>query len=280
MCYKDRLIIILIFVFSASPSFSQLSPLTIGTIHPGDSIVIKYNVTINTPLVPLSTTQLSNQGTVAGSNFSNVLTDDPDSGPANDATITLLNAFPLPVSFVSVKAYQQSTGINIEWVTATETDIERYDIEKSTDGRLFSVIGTSAALNNNGNSITRYSYYDNNPVTGNNFYRIKSVDRLTGVTKYTSVVNVFTGAAKNIFTVLPNPVQHQSLNLQLQGADKGSYGIAVYTTGGQKLFVKRFEHAGGSASLSFVLPPLSAGIYLLKIDRPLLSPLSKTILVQ
>jgi hypothetical protein len=35
--------------------------------------------------------QVSNQGTVSGSNFANILTDDPDTGAANDATVTVLD---------------------------------------------------------------------------------------------------------------------------------------------------------------------------------------------
>ena len=131
---------IIVLLFS-NLTYAQLSPLTIGTIHPGDSVVVRHRVIINTPLVPANTTQISNQGTVAGSNFSSVVTDDPDTGPAGDATITLLNVFPLPVYFISVKAYQQSSGINVEWVTATEINVDRYEIEKSTTGLQFVAVG-------------------------------------------------------------------------------------------------------------------------------------------
>ena len=87
-------------------------PFTIGTIHPNDSIVIIYDVQINNPLVPISTTQISNQGTVSGSNFSNQLTDDPDTGPANDPTITFLNMFPLPVMLLELSAKSVSSFVD------------------------------------------------------------------------------------------------------------------------------------------------------------------------
>jgi large repetitive protein len=60
--------------------------LNIGTLPAGQSITITFNVTINDPF--LGGTQVSNQGTVSGSNFSDVLTDDPDFPGAADPTVT------------------------------------------------------------------------------------------------------------------------------------------------------------------------------------------------
>ncbi len=61
----------------------------VGTLPAGKSITIIYDVMVNDPLPP-ATTQVSQQGTVSGSNFSNVLTDDPKVGGAADPTVTLL----------------------------------------------------------------------------------------------------------------------------------------------------------------------------------------------
>ncbi len=65
--------------------------LNIGTLPAGKSITITFNATINNS-VPPGTTQVSNQGTVSGSNFANVLTDDPDVGGAADPTVTPIQA--------------------------------------------------------------------------------------------------------------------------------------------------------------------------------------------
>ncbi len=62
--------------------------LNIGTIPAGESITITFQVTINNPMSPTNTTQVANQGTVSGSNFGPIVTDDPDTGAANDPTVT------------------------------------------------------------------------------------------------------------------------------------------------------------------------------------------------
>jgi hypothetical protein len=67
-------------------TFADVS-LNIGTLPAGKSVTITFNATVNNPFTG-SLAQVSNQGTVSGSNFSNVLTDDPDVGGAADPTVT------------------------------------------------------------------------------------------------------------------------------------------------------------------------------------------------
>jgi hypothetical protein len=60
----------------------------LGTITPGSTVVLTYQVTVNNA-APSGASQISNQGTVTSS-APTVSTDDPDTVPANDATITPL----------------------------------------------------------------------------------------------------------------------------------------------------------------------------------------------
>jgi uncharacterized repeat protein (TIGR01451 family) len=60
----------------------------IGTLPAGKSVTITFRATV--VAVPTAA-QVCNQGTVSGSNFSNVLTDDPDVGGASDPTCTMLD---------------------------------------------------------------------------------------------------------------------------------------------------------------------------------------------
>jgi Lamin Tail Domain len=59
----------------------------LGTLAPGDYVDVTFKVTTSVPM-PSGVNQLSVQGTVAGSNFTPVVTDDPATGTANDATVT------------------------------------------------------------------------------------------------------------------------------------------------------------------------------------------------
>ncbi|HET6977403.1 MAG TPA: Ig-like domain-containing protein [Pyrinomonadaceae bacterium] len=71
----------------------------IGTLPAGKSVTITFEVQVNSPFSgpPLVT----NQGTVSGTNFSNVLTDDPAVGGASDPTVTPIDLFDTTTALVS-----------------------------------------------------------------------------------------------------------------------------------------------------------------------------------
>ncbi len=244
--------------------FAQLSPLSIGNIQAGDSIVVKYDATINNPLVPPGTTQISNQGTCSGGNFSNVLTDDPDTGPANDPTITLLNVFPLPVTLTELRAVQTGTGIVLQWKVTDEYNLEKYVIERSTDGRTFVPIGEVAGRNLPG--ILNYTFTDIQPAADNNYYRLRMVDT-DGKKKYSSIVKVKLGGQAPAITVFPNPVTAKALTIQLQNMKSGAYTVRLFNAMGQLVLQKQFNHTGGASSQALYLPQaISTGYYQLEIS--------------
>ncbi len=254
-------ILVSVFVITANSCFAQ-GPFNIGTINAGDSIVIIYDVTINNPLVPPNAPSISNQGTVSGGNFSNVLTDDPDTGTGSDATITLLNMFPVPVTLTTFSAYQRSSAIELAWEVTTEINVAVYEIQKSSDGRNFLPIGIKTATG--GNGIINYNFQDLNPFTGNNFYRLKMID-ISGQFKFSSIVNVKISDGKDVFRLFPNPVQNGTVVLQMESVTAGDYSLDLFNSTGQVVRKIKIKHSGGSASQTISLNNLSAGIYNLSI---------------
>jgi hypothetical protein len=77
----------------AAPQFSTF-PLNIGTLPAGQRLIIRFWVTVNGPPLPAGVNSVANQGTVSGSNFTSVVTNDPDTGTPNDPTVTLIDAAP------------------------------------------------------------------------------------------------------------------------------------------------------------------------------------------
>jgi CSLREA domain-containing protein/uncharacterized repeat protein (TIGR01451 family) len=76
-----------------------LTPVSIGTLPGGKSLTIVFQVTVKTTgLVPANATSVSNQGTVSGSNFANVLTDDTAVGGAADPTVTNISRLDLQLT--------------------------------------------------------------------------------------------------------------------------------------------------------------------------------------
>ena len=82
----------------------------------------------------------------------------------------------LAASFANFTAYISGKGIQTSWSGDDEINISSYTIEKSYDGYRFTKLANipaklNAALQNN------YSWFNASPFTGNNFYRIKAINK-------------------------------------------------------------------------------------------------------
>lgn len=108
------LMVVLAFVM-AGPALAQFpaTPLQIGTINPGDSIVVSFEVTVNTGL-GAGVTAVCNQGTISGSNFASVDTDDPDTATPADPTCTEIVQADVGVIAINSPADTcQSAGVEV-----------------------------------------------------------------------------------------------------------------------------------------------------------------------
>jgi hypothetical protein len=80
------------------PTVTPPVDVLVGSLPTGKSVIVKFQVTVNNSLSPASTTQVSTQGTVLVTGFSNTLTDDPTLGGTSDPTTTPLGRSDLAVT--------------------------------------------------------------------------------------------------------------------------------------------------------------------------------------
>ena len=185
---------------------------------------------------------------------------------ANRFSIVFKNNAALPVTVTQLKAYQKNNNINVDWTTVQEQNIAAYEVEKSNDAQQFIQLTTVQAKGNNNNTNNTYSTTDATPQTGNNYYRIKVVEK-NGSYSYTQVVRVTIDATGNgQITVYPNPIKNSSMNVQLQNMEKGKYILQLISQTGQLVQEEQLEHNGGSGSQTIMLGKhISSGIYQLKL---------------
>lgn len=69
----------------------------VGSLPAGKTITVRFRARIANPVAP-GVTQVSYQGTVTGTNFATLSTDDPATGSVGDATVTPLNVADLSVA--------------------------------------------------------------------------------------------------------------------------------------------------------------------------------------
>lgn len=114
--------------------------------------------------------------------------DDAGSTPAPAGTSQCNCSSLLPVDFVnySTKANYENDRVEVKWTTASEQNSTSFSIERSYNGYDFLSIGSVIAAGNSDN-INNYVFYDNTPILGNSYYRIKQID-VDGTYTFTNVM--------------------------------------------------------------------------------------------
>jgi hypothetical protein len=176
---------------------------------------------------------------------------------------TTLNT-PLPLTFISENANVEDNLVKVYWQTANENNIKQYALEKSGDGNNFSSIGNILAGNL---SVNKYSFTDNYPVNGYNYYRIKSEDSDSNL-KYSEVMKIFVGKGSGTVKVFPNPLIDNSINLEMVNQPADTYQVRVRNEFGQVVISKKIQYTGGSVTQTLYMPQnIPHGIYQLVVSN-------------
>ena len=159
----------------------------------------------------------------------------------------------LPLQWLSVKG--QLTTDNTARITwqVDEHQVNRYEIEKSADGKSYTIIGQVASTGDGKHS---YSFTEPRALSGTGYYRIKQTD-LDGRFTYSTVI-ILNNQAISPVTVYPNPAKD----------------VVTVTVGANLLnSVATLYNANGTSMQSFTINTTSftinlehypAGIYFLK----------------
>lgn len=122
-------------------------------------------------------------------------------------------AIPLPVTLISFKAEKQDDNEQpsalLKWRTASETNSNYFEIQRSEDGKKWFPIGTVQASGDKA-SDTDYFFTDENPMDGENVYRLKMVDR-DATFAYSSLQSL---RFESLVVFYPNPIKSW---LQIKG---------------------------------------------------------------
>ncbi|MDA0196847.1 MAG: VCBS repeat-containing protein [Bacteroidetes bacterium] len=107
----------------------------------------------------------------------------------------------LPVELVSFSGKAGNESIVLDWVTATEVNNDRFEIERSVDGANWDVVGTVVGAGSSEDFLT-YEFTDRRPVIGINYYRLRQVD-FDGAHEYHKAIFVFFESAMMILLSIP-----------------------------------------------------------------------------
>jgi hypothetical protein len=254
----------------------------INDVSPATNVTVTFYWNANNPCTganryitnPASIKAVRYSGTSWTTASAGVGTGAPAAGQVIFANVSAFNQFalgstsieenPLPVVFGDVKAYEKNNGVQVEWSNLTEKDVALYTIERSSNGRDFSAIGTQLPSSNQDDKAS-YVGFDAAPNSGANYYRIKAAET-TGKIVYSKILTVNTGKSEAGFRLYPNPVSGHQVTVSLSGIKQGAYNVRVVNATGQDIFRKAINAQGSGLTQTLDLPTtIKAGVYNLVI---------------
>jgi len=138
----------------------------------------------------------------------------------------------LPIELIDFKAEIFDNTVLLTWVTGSEYNNEKFEIQESRDGREFQKIGEI-----NGNVTTtvqqEYSFDIKNPINGTSYYRLKQID-FNGQFEYSKVVSVnFKGEGHQVGAIYPNPSTSGLVNLDYFSQNDDEVTVSVFDMTGK-----------------------------------------------
>lgn len=114
---------------------------------------------------------------------------------------------PAPLDLVSFNAKSNFNHVALQWQTENEQNSSHFEIERSTDALNFVNTGQVSSTGNGKTGINQYSFLDESPEPGINYYRLKMVDT-DGKFKYSHTEKVsFDGNLP--VKMYPNPASNK-----------------------------------------------------------------------
>jgi hypothetical protein len=246
-----------IFMAEFSTTGSHVGSQNIGSS--GEDIAL--GIAVNTPAtadtrgIPYLTGYF--ESTVDFDHGANTVNLTTTSAMDKDIFIAKFTTSTLPVELISFEARNLESQVELTWETAIELNNEGFEVYKSNDSKNWEYIGfrLGAGTTQEGQ---HYSFVDEIPQEGINYYRLKQMD-FDGGFVYTDVVSIFNDkrTSTNPLKIFPNPVQSDLTVVNGQGR------MTIFNQLGQPLnqFVISENHQ------AFDLSHLPKGNYIIQVEH-------------
>lgn len=165
---------------------------------------------------------------------------------------------PLPVELRTFQAYSEQKQVKLYWQTASELNNDYFNIERSSDGKNFETIGkikgkgTTMTINN-------YTFSDQNPLNGINYYRLKQVDWNDNF-EYSPIAVIQINSTESELKIYPNPA-NDFIKIELPKSWSDDVSIQIFDVAGQLVY-----HEKSNDKLSIIpLSMLPKGQYSIRL---------------
>lgn len=193
-------------------------------------------------------------------------------------TFSTLYANPLPITLIEFKAELIGNDVELNWLTASETNNSHFNVERSLDAINFEKIAVVQGAGNS-NTVLKYKDIDFNAAllpSKTLYYRLHQFD-FNGESSLSDIVPVALNRQVKLQVLSANFIDN-SLGLSFLSPQNGVFQITCYDQSGKLVYNTKINANEGVNQMSEqVYNQLSAGIYTLKLENDAESVATKLI---
>ena len=180
-------------------------------------------------------------------------------------TLEAINLIPVPVELTTFNAVYSNGKVNLEWITATETNNYGFEVERRDGNLSFQTIGFVSGAGTSTNRVT-YNFTDNNLSSNKYSYRLKQID-FDGIYKYSQEVLVDIPIMNDfkLFQNYPNPF-NPSTSIRYYVPSSGYLKIGLFDVLGNEIkTLLDKEVQSGTYEIKMDGSNLASGMYFVKM---------------
>lgn len=173
---------------------------------------------------------------------------------------------PLPVELISFEGSRRGNKVLLQWQTATEKNSSHFIVERTNDGGNFVEV-TKVLAAGNSSQLISYEAFDEYPVNGKNFYRLKEID-INGDEQFSKLVEVNFVNEQTTLSVHPNPIKQNNFQIRYLALTTGLAELSVLDVTGRKIYDERFYVSEDKiTNWNVTIPDMKQGLYYIRINN-------------
>ncbi|MEJ7585973.1 MAG: T9SS type A sorting domain-containing protein [Ferruginibacter sp.] len=189
---------------------------------------------------------------------------------------SLTTAGVLPIKLSGFNVAREGKRIRLEWSTASEQNNDRFEVQRSSDGTTWKTI---ASIKGKGNSAASSAYkaYDEDPLSGTNFYIIRQYD-LDGQSSKSGIKMIKMSRSASVISIFPNP-SNSGVNFSIENKGISNMEATLTNLNGSIVHQEIFKNVPANSinKLNLAQQP-APGVYILKLKSTELSESVKIVI--
>lgn len=187
------------------------------------------------------------------------------SGINTPGIIAYSGSVSLPVEMLEQKVKCTSTGAIITWATASETNNDYFQIEKTADFKEWKFVNVVKGTGNS-NTINKYELQDDELGETQTYYRIKQVD-YNGKFEYFDVLSILCKLGNGALEIIGINASDSHLNVYIKTDGLKPVKASLYDMNGKLLSVSEMQEPITGANFVQLSGNIVNGIYIVSIEQ-------------